>query len=182
MKEKGSVTNREYRQLTGLSDEGARRDLNELVGKGILHSEGKGRGVRYILAPSWRLWHSLPHRPGRRLARPAVCPPPSSGPGDHPLHRTHARIQRTQRGAYRQGAWATSTRRVAEHLWSNRLPTMDPSSWLTCSSAATTHLALRRSPGSRTRSAGLPRSGAEQTIENGIRSRRGVHYEQPRPQ
>ncbi len=55
MKEKGRVTNREYRQLTGLSDEGARRDLNELVGKGILHSEGKGRGVRYILAPSWRL-------------------------------------------------------------------------------------------------------------------------------
>jgi len=48
-KEKGSITNREYRQLTGLSAEGARRDLNELVSKGILRSEGKGRGVRYIL-------------------------------------------------------------------------------------------------------------------------------------
>ena len=49
VKEKGSITNREYRQLTGLSDEGARRDLNELVGKGILRSEGKGRAVRYTL-------------------------------------------------------------------------------------------------------------------------------------
>jgi len=49
VKEKGSITNREYRQLTGLSDEGARRDLKELVSKGILRSEGKGRAVRYIL-------------------------------------------------------------------------------------------------------------------------------------
>jgi ATP-dependent DNA helicase RecG len=49
-KEKGSITNREYRRLTGLSDEGARRDLNELVSKGILRSEGKGRSVRYILS------------------------------------------------------------------------------------------------------------------------------------
>ena len=50
VKEKGSITNREYRQLSGLSDEGARRDLNELVSKDILHSKGKGRSVRYILA------------------------------------------------------------------------------------------------------------------------------------
>jgi len=48
-KGKGSITNREYRQLTGLSDEGARRDLNEIAGKGILRAEGKGRSVRYIL-------------------------------------------------------------------------------------------------------------------------------------
>jgi len=49
VKGKGSITNREYRQLTGLSDEGARRDLNALVSKGILHSEGRGRAVRYVL-------------------------------------------------------------------------------------------------------------------------------------
>ncbi|MFQ5793721.1 MAG: ATP-binding protein [Candidatus Bipolaricaulia bacterium] len=48
VKEKGSITNREYRKLTGLSDEGARRDLNELVTKGLLHSEGKGRSTRYV--------------------------------------------------------------------------------------------------------------------------------------
>ncbi len=50
VKEKGNITNREYRQLTGLSDEGSRRDLNELLSKGILRSEGKGRAVRYVLA------------------------------------------------------------------------------------------------------------------------------------
>jgi len=49
VKEKERITNREYRQLTGLSAEGARRDLNKLVSRGILRSEGKGRGVRYIL-------------------------------------------------------------------------------------------------------------------------------------
>ncbi|MFQ5796905.1 MAG: DeoR family transcriptional regulator [Candidatus Bipolaricaulia bacterium] len=48
VKEQGSITNREYRKLTGLSDEGARRDLNELVNKGLLHSEGKGRSTRYV--------------------------------------------------------------------------------------------------------------------------------------
>lgn len=50
VKTHGSITNREYRQLAGLSDEGARRDLNELVAKGFLRSEGKGRNVRYVLS------------------------------------------------------------------------------------------------------------------------------------
>jgi len=49
VKEKDRITNREYRQLTGLSDEGARKDLNEIVSKGILRSEGRGRNVRYVL-------------------------------------------------------------------------------------------------------------------------------------
>ena len=49
VKEKGSITNREYRHLTGLSDEGARKDLNEVVTKGILRSEGRGRSARYVL-------------------------------------------------------------------------------------------------------------------------------------
>ncbi len=48
-KKKRSITNREYRELTGLSDEGSRRDLNELVSKGIFRSEGKGRSMRYAL-------------------------------------------------------------------------------------------------------------------------------------
>jgi len=50
VKQKGSITNREYRELTGLSDEGARRDLNTLVKQGILRREGKGRNVRYVRA------------------------------------------------------------------------------------------------------------------------------------
>ena len=48
-KERGKITNREYRQLTGISDEGARIDLNLLVKKGILRLEGKGRSVYYVL-------------------------------------------------------------------------------------------------------------------------------------
>jgi len=50
VKEKRSITNRQYRDLTGLSDEGARRDLNVLVKLGILRREGKGRNVRYMQA------------------------------------------------------------------------------------------------------------------------------------
>ena len=39
--------------MSGLSDEGARKDLNELVEKNILDLRGKGRNTHYIL--SWRL-------------------------------------------------------------------------------------------------------------------------------
>jgi len=49
VKEKGRITNREYRELVGLSDEGARIDLNVLVEKGLLRMEGKGRSVHYVL-------------------------------------------------------------------------------------------------------------------------------------
>jgi len=46
----GSITNRKYRDLTGLSDEAARRDLNLLIQHGVLRREGKGRNARYVLA------------------------------------------------------------------------------------------------------------------------------------
>lgn len=49
VKKKRKITNREYRKLTALSDEGARIDLNELVEKGILQARGRGRGVHYVL-------------------------------------------------------------------------------------------------------------------------------------
>lgn len=49
VKEKGKITNKEYREITGLSDEGARTDLNELVEKRILLSKGSGRNVHYVL-------------------------------------------------------------------------------------------------------------------------------------
>lgn len=49
VKEKGEISNKDYRKLSGLSDEGARKDLNELVEKNILDSRGKGRNTHYIL-------------------------------------------------------------------------------------------------------------------------------------
>ena len=49
IREKGSITNREYRELTGLGREYARKELNDMVEKGILAKKGKGRSVHYIL-------------------------------------------------------------------------------------------------------------------------------------
>jgi len=49
VKENGKITNKEYRKITGISDEGARIDLNALGEKEILVSKGKGRNVHYIL-------------------------------------------------------------------------------------------------------------------------------------
>ncbi len=49
VKGKGKITNREYRELTGLSDEGTRKDINVLVEKGLLLPVGKGRNTHYIL-------------------------------------------------------------------------------------------------------------------------------------
>jgi ATP-dependent DNA helicase RecG len=48
--EHGKITNREYREQTGVSDESARQELNELVQAGMLIIQGKGRGVHYVLA------------------------------------------------------------------------------------------------------------------------------------
>lgn len=49
-KEKGQITNREYRNLTGLSDEGARKDLNEIIKKKVFEIKGKGRSISYVIA------------------------------------------------------------------------------------------------------------------------------------
>ncbi len=49
VKEHGKITNREFRALTGISDEGARLDLKRLVELGILEPRGKGRSVYYAL-------------------------------------------------------------------------------------------------------------------------------------
>jgi len=35
--------------MTGLSDEGARIDVNELIVKGVLLSKGRGRNTHYVL-------------------------------------------------------------------------------------------------------------------------------------
>jgi len=49
IKKEGKITNKEYRNFTGLSDEGARQDMLDLVKKGILERKGKGRSVHYVL-------------------------------------------------------------------------------------------------------------------------------------
>ncbi len=54
VKEKGRITNREYRQITGISDESARKDLMDIVQKDIFKIKGKGRNISYILAMSWQ--------------------------------------------------------------------------------------------------------------------------------
>lgn len=48
LKKKGKLRIREYREMTGLSDEGVRIELNELVKKVFL-SKGKGRGTHYVI-------------------------------------------------------------------------------------------------------------------------------------
>lgn len=52
VKEHGRITNRDYRKLTGVSDEGARLDLKGLLEKGLLKVRGQGRGTHYVLGQS----------------------------------------------------------------------------------------------------------------------------------
>ncbi|MFQ6056642.1 MAG: DeoR family transcriptional regulator, partial [Methanosarcinales archaeon] len=49
VKEKGKITNKEYREINNISDEGARKDLKILVNKKLLCVKGKGRNVHYVL-------------------------------------------------------------------------------------------------------------------------------------
>ena len=49
VKEKGKITNREYRELNKMSDEGARIDINNLIKNKVIIRKGKGRNVQYVL-------------------------------------------------------------------------------------------------------------------------------------
>jgi ATP-dependent DNA helicase RecG len=51
--EQGLLTNTDYQELTGASRTTARRDLEELISKGVLVRQGEKRGVHYVLAPKW---------------------------------------------------------------------------------------------------------------------------------
>jgi len=46
---KGSITNREVRGITGLSDEGVRNEINKLISLKVIAPKGKGRSLHYIL-------------------------------------------------------------------------------------------------------------------------------------
>jgi ATP-dependent DNA helicase RecG len=50
--EGGRITNREYRELFGISNATAYADLTGLVEKGLIERAGVGRGAFYKLAPS----------------------------------------------------------------------------------------------------------------------------------
>lgn len=47
--EHGRITNREYRDLTGVSRRWATKELQELVDLGILGVRGTGRAIHYVL-------------------------------------------------------------------------------------------------------------------------------------
>ncbi len=49
VREHGKITNRAYRELTGLSDEAARKEIAGLLDLGILEQVGKGRSTAYVL-------------------------------------------------------------------------------------------------------------------------------------
>jgi ATP-dependent DNA helicase RecG len=49
IKEEGKITNKEYRNLNGVSDETARNELKDLINKGFLETKGRGRSIFYIL-------------------------------------------------------------------------------------------------------------------------------------
>lgn len=61
----GGMTNKKYAHLTHASPATAQRDLAELVERGVLHSEGAGRSVRYLLASTSRSgWEPLTQQSG----------------------------------------------------------------------------------------------------------------------
>ena len=42
------ITNRSYREINKVSDETSRKELVDIVEKGLLSITGKGRGVKYV--------------------------------------------------------------------------------------------------------------------------------------
>lgn len=49
IRENGSITNNQYREITGISENTALRDLEALVEQNSLRAVGKGRGRKYVL-------------------------------------------------------------------------------------------------------------------------------------
>jgi Fic family protein len=47
--ERGQITNREMREIFGLSDEGARKEITKLIKLGVLERKSKGRSLHYVL-------------------------------------------------------------------------------------------------------------------------------------
>jgi ATP-dependent DNA helicase RecG len=50
VKERGKISNRVYREINDVSDETSRKELGDMVNKGLLEMRGKGRSVHYSLS------------------------------------------------------------------------------------------------------------------------------------
>ena len=50
LREQGRITNREYRSLFEVSYDTAYRDLRDLLEKGLVKRQGKGRATYYVLS------------------------------------------------------------------------------------------------------------------------------------
>ena len=76
-KNSGRMTNALYQQATGAARTSAKRDLEELVAKGVLLRSGRGRGTAYSLAKQGpelgQMVHPLGRRSGPELGRPLDC-------------------------------------------------------------------------------------------------------------
>lgn len=66
-KQIGRVTNREYQRVTGVTDRTALRDLEDLLGKGVLNKVGgTGRGTYYVIKRGTRHQGDKPDTRGER--------------------------------------------------------------------------------------------------------------------
>ena len=54
--EQGRLTIAEFQELSAASRATAKRDLEELVAKGVLVRQGQGRGAHYVVAHKWLKW------------------------------------------------------------------------------------------------------------------------------
>lgn len=73
MRRGNEVDNADYRRLTGLDSQDARRDLRALAASGMVEQVGGGRWTRYRLAPSAKVTNSAPTGGGmRRDRRPEI--------------------------------------------------------------------------------------------------------------
>jgi ATP-dependent DNA helicase RecG len=52
VKRHGSITNRQYRELNGVSNKTAYLELADLIRRGVLRQEGTGKTRRYVLSQS----------------------------------------------------------------------------------------------------------------------------------
>lgn len=76
----GHFTNSDYQKLTGASRPTAKRDLEELVAKGIVVLKGRGRGAHYEFSKNGPSMAQMAHRLGSS-ANGSTMAPMARGPG-----------------------------------------------------------------------------------------------------
>ncbi|MFQ6032944.1 MAG: hypothetical protein ACE5K2_08495 [Candidatus Zixiibacteriota bacterium] len=62
VKEKGKITNKQYREMFGITDRSALRDLTGIYEKGVFRKVGRtGRGTEYVITR---------HKPDKPVTNP----------------------------------------------------------------------------------------------------------------